>query len=115
MNLNDLSKQIYEANKAKGFWDSKRNEGEMLMLIVSELGEAMEALRKDKIAPNVQGEIFEPTQFESIIKDTFQDEVADALIRILDMCGGMSIDIDYHVTAKLRYNATRERFHGKKF
>ncbi|MDV7400066.1 hypothetical protein RZS08_52105, partial [Arthrospira platensis SPKY1] len=44
-NLNSLSNQIYEANKAKGFWDKERNVGELLMLVTSELGEAMEAHR----------------------------------------------------------------------
>jgi hypothetical protein len=47
MHLNEISKQIHENAKAKGFWDKDRNHGEMLMLIVSEVSEAMEADRKD--------------------------------------------------------------------
>ena len=39
MNLTELSKEIHQDNKEKGFWDEERNIGEMLMLIVSELGE----------------------------------------------------------------------------
>jgi hypothetical protein len=35
--LNNLSKQIYESNKAKGFWDQERNIGETLMLVITEL------------------------------------------------------------------------------
>lgn len=49
-NLNDLAKRVFEANKAKGFWDKERNVGELLMLTTSELGEAMEAHRKGRFA-----------------------------------------------------------------
>ena len=48
--LNELSEEIYQNNKEKGFWDNKRNVGEMLMLVTSELGEAMEAHRKGRFA-----------------------------------------------------------------
>ena len=47
-NLNELSKQIYEGNKLRGFDVSKENIGQTLMLVVSELAEALEADRKDK-------------------------------------------------------------------
>ena len=49
--------------------------------------------------------------FEATVKDSFEDEVADSVIlilksiRLLDPCGGL----------KLRYNATREYGHGKKY
>ena len=116
MELTRLAKEIYNRNVEKGFWDHERNIGEMLMLVVSELGEAMEALRKGKMAPEREpGLAYDKDWFAANIKDTFEDEVADALIRILDMCGGLGINIDYHVKAKLEYNATRERLHGKKF
>lgn len=114
--LTDLADEVYEANKAKGFWDKERNIGEMLMLVTSELGEAMEALRKGRLA-NLPLHLQDPTgpSFEKHIKDTFEDELADALIRILDMAGGMKIDIGYHVLLKLEYNKSREKLHGKKF
>lgn len=48
------------------------------------------------------------------MKDTFEDEIADALIRILDMCGHMDIDIAKHVYQKLLYNRTRGYKHGGK-
>jgi hypothetical protein len=44
-----------------------------------------------------------------------EDEVADAIIRLLDFCGARGIDIDWHIKNKLRYNATREHKHGKKY
>ena len=114
--LTDMAKDIYHANKEKGFWDKERNTGEMLMLVVSELGEAMEALRKDKKAIFIDGiDYLNTDNFKSNIKDTFEDEVADSIIRLLDMCGGLGIDIQKHIDLKLNYNKSRERLHGKEF
>jgi hypothetical protein len=42
-----------------------------------------------------------------MVKDSFHDEMADVLIRVLDLCGGYNIDIDWHIKMKMRYNATR--------
>src|SRR5699024_582030 len=44
-NLNELAERIYGANKAKGFWDRERPLTETTMLIVTELGEAVEEER----------------------------------------------------------------------
>ena len=112
--LNELSEEIYQNNKEKGFWDNERNVGEMLMLVTSELGEAMEAHRKGRFA-NIEAYEEFSENFEDAIKDTFEDEIADSVIRLLDMCGGLGIDIDTHVRLKLEYNKTRERLHGKKY
>jgi NTP pyrophosphatase (non-canonical NTP hydrolase) len=130
MNLNDLAQEIYENNKAKGFWpeDKPRNVGEMLMLVTSELGEAMEAHRKGRFVTSnrlpkaiAEGYAWEKDTdtmkriFEETIKDGFSDEIADAIIRLFDMAGGLNIDIDFHIRQKLEYNKTRERLHGKKY
>jgi NTP pyrophosphatase (non-canonical NTP hydrolase) len=112
--FNIASQLIFTANKAKGFWDKPRNVGEMLMLVTSELGEAMEAHRKGRFA-NWSGVKQEGFGFEQSIKDTFEDEIADAIIRLLDMCGGLSIDIERHINAKLQYNQSRPHLHGKKY
>ncbi len=53
--------------------------------------------------------------FKSRIKDTFEDELADAAIRIMDTCGFLGIDLEKHIELKMRYNSTRERMHGKKY
>lgn len=59
-------------------------------------------------------EIF-PAYFREHVKDTVEDEIADAIIRLLDLSGYMGIDIDAHVGAKLAYNATRGTRHGKAY
>lgn len=120
-NLKDLAKEIHQINKDKGFWDKERNVGEMLMLVTSELGEAMEAHRKRKFADwegyeaALKTEGNTPENFQTHIKDSFEDEIADATIRLLDMAAGLNIDLDKHIQAKLNYNRSRERFHGKKY
>ena len=129
--LNDAAKTIHEDNKRKGFWDNKRETGTLLMLCVSELAEALEADRKNKKAQlnkfvgfsnmgfdkdyNTYLNEDAIPSFETNIKDTFEDEVADTVIRILDLCGAMGIDIERHINLKLKYNRSRERMHGKAY
>lgn len=121
--LNVISKKIFEANKAKGFWDKERNIGEMLMLVVTELAEALEAHRGR--GNSFSKQLFESgctvpgigfkKSFETYVKDSFEDEIADAMIRLFDMAGGLNIDLDFHIKNKLEYNATRAKLHGKKY
>lgn len=135
--LNETAKVVYELNKEKGFWDKERNVGELLMLVVSELGEAMEAHRKGHFAklehfennisksriinkdPNYEGDITPERAYEAhfstLMKDTFEDEIADSIIRLLDLSHGLNIDIEKHINAKIEYNKSRPRLHGKKY
>lgn len=119
--LNEYAKNYYETTKSKGFWDKPRNIGEMLMLITSELGEAMEAHRKNRFAnkegfeSDINKGVSLKEAFEKNIKDSFEDELADVLIRVFDMAGGQGVDLDYHVNIKNGYNQQRERLHGKKY
>ena len=132
--MNRLAKKIFEANKKKGFWTDNpkdRNFGEVIALCHSELSEALEADRKGTNAsletfeflnqdPQKMGNIDEVNElfkntFKTYIKDTKEDELADTIIRVLDYCGAMNIDIDRHIELKLRYNETRENKHGKRF
>ena len=125
--LNEMSKKAYEAAKLKGFHDKPIETGTLLMLIVSELSEALEADRKKRYAEypelislvnqllhDKSDSVFKET-FEDCIKDTFEDEIADVFIRLFDLCGKMNINIDKHVELKMRYNQTREHKHGKEY
>ena len=119
--LNQLRDEIHENAKNKGFWDKERETGTRLMLCVSELAEAMEADRNvlyadlELIEKDKENFIDFKWSFENSIKDTFEDELADTIIRILDLCGAKGIDIEKHIELKMKYNATRERLHGKKY
>ena len=119
--LNQLRDEIHEYAISKGFWDKERETGTLLMLCVSELAEAMEADRNvlyadlELIEKDKENFIDFKWSFENSIKDTFEDELADTIIRILDLCGAKGIDIEKHIELKMKYNATRERLHGKKY
>ena len=123
-NLNEVSKEVYEANKLKGFDVKKENLGQTLCLIHSEISEALEAIRKNRYANLSYFEIddkkfsdivsFE-SNFKTYIKDTFEDEIADTFTRLMDLVGALDIDIDRHIELKRRYNSLREFKHGKEF
>lgn len=108
-------------------YNADKNIGELLMLVVSELGEALEAHRHDRFCSKDRIIFYdenidimikndsEISYFNNFIKDTFEDELADAVIRIADMCGYLNIDLEKHIELKMAYNATREYKHGKKY
>lgn len=123
--INRLAKQIHENNVSKGFYEDKKNIGEMLALIHSEVSEALEADRKGNYA-NMNELLWEdlnthpeesyfPHAFVEYCKDTFEDELADVIIRVLDLAHFKGIDLEKHIDAKMAYNKTREFKHGKKY
>jgi hypothetical protein len=72
-----------------------KNVGELLMLVVTELAEGMEGARKgladDKLPHRTMLEV----------------ELADAVIRIFDMAGGLGLDVAGAIAEKLAFNANR--------
>ena len=119
--LNKLSKQLNEFVKKAGF--DNNDVPLRTALIYSEIGEMFEAFRKDQYANKL---IFEYNQeingvdfelaFEAEIKDSLEDELADSIIRLLDLVGKLDIDIEFHIQQKMRYNETRGfKYGGKKF
>lgn len=114
--LNELAKRIHQDNVERGFYDEKRELGTLLMLIVSEVSEALEADRKGKhVNIHEIAEYANPDKFKEYVKDTFEDEIADTFIRLFDLVGYLGIDIEAHIGAKLAFNKTRGHKHGKKY
>ena len=67
-----------------------------LMLITSEISEALEGLRKNDY-------------------ENFKEELADVAIRLGDLCGGLDIDLESEILKKMEKNQTRSYKHGKTF
>lgn len=102
---NGLAQYIHYWARRKGFWDeTPRNNSEMLMLIVTELAEACEALRHgnppDDKVPAFSG---------------IEAELADAVIRIMDMSFGRGWRVAEAIAEKMAYNEGRPYRHGKQF
>lgn len=108
--LDALQVQLHAQVRSKGFWDHATNNPsiiqEKLMLIVGELGEASEELRKD-------GDVNYTYYREDGKPEGFQFELADALIRLLDLAEWCGISMADAVEKKDAYNRTRPFMHGK--
>jgi len=112
--IEQLQTDVHAANVHAGWWTDlntgtdfvkevrggtrlgKALVAEKLCLVHSEVSESMEADRKnlmdDKLTHRLGVEV----------------EMADAVIRILDLCGAMNLDLAGAIFEKLAYNKTRE-------
>jgi NTP pyrophosphatase (non-canonical NTP hydrolase) len=103
--LAELANEVHETAKEKGWYEKERNDFEMLALVHSEISEVVEALRKG----NPKSEKLDP-----IIFSAAEEEMADAVIRILDQCRKNKWNLGAAILAKMAYNKTRPYRHGNK-
>jgi NTP pyrophosphatase (non-canonical NTP hydrolase) len=109
MKINNYIVEAYETAKSKGWYDEERSFGDLIALTHCELSEALEEHRNDHDFNEIYYNPKKPDKPEGI-----PIELADALIRIFDMCGKFSIDLEKALELKLAYNKTRPYRHGGK-
>lgn len=104
--LGELAENIHALHVAKGFYDEPRTVSHLMGLVMTELAEIVEDDRKFVSA----------TPSEKIPEFTKEEEeVADAVIRLLDFAGQRGLRIGSAILAKHAYNGTRPPLHGKRY
>ena len=103
--LNELRDNAYITALEKGWWEQDKTFGDVLALIHSEVSEVLEAHRKNFVY------IMDK---HPIVSDEVQEELADIIIRVLDVCGKANVNIGRAVYDKMVKNEKRLYRHGGK-
>lgn len=122
--IQGISTSINELAHRRGFWD-KHELHKKLMLIVSEAAEAMEADRKGRVCEcdipqltrmlDMEDDDEFIVSFEHLVKHTFPDELADIIIRTLDLAYQSQHHMGLHINLKHRYNSVKPPAANKKY
>lgn len=86
MNHQALIERSHKQARDKGFWNTPLTFDMAMALIISEIAEALEAYRKGRVNPDWND--------IQAVKDSFEVELADAIIRIYDWCGGNDLELE---------------------
>lgn len=109
---------VHDLAREKGWWDGyeRDDQGRLILstdqviskiaLIHAELSEAVEEARKSNDYGMYLGQGGKP--------EGFVVELADAVIRTLDLCGALGLDLEAAIVTKHEFNKTRPRRHGGK-
>jgi NTP pyrophosphatase (non-canonical NTP hydrolase) len=102
--IDALCECVHAWAKSKGWWDSERNEAELIALMHSELSEALEGLRHGN-----------PPSEHIPEFNCMEEEFADTVIRIADHCAAKKYRLGEAIAAKMEFNEGRPYRHGKEF
>ena len=86
MNHQELIERSHKQARDKGFWNTPLTFDMAMALIISEIAEALEAYRKGRINPDWND--------QDAVKNSFETEIADAIIRIYDWCGSKGYEVE---------------------
>lgn len=112
--INQIASDTYATATDKGFWNVQdpflAEINTKLMLIVSEVAEAMEVLRRDYGGP-----VQSYTRMTELQQEDFTEEVIDVIIRAFDLARHFTDTPGEVMLAKMAHNTTRPKGHGKRF
>ena len=98
MNLNELKIRAYEIACEHGWHEAEQSDETLLMLVITEISEAVNADRRNLHADVEAFKKYEDSvdfkeNFERQIKNTVEDELSDVVIRCLSMAGSRNLDL----------------------
>lgn len=113
--INSIRDLCYETAVANGWHDEPRDPAVPLLLLVTEIAEAYEDIRILGVQNGIGFHPANQDRGETMDKPVGLDiELADILIRLLDLCGEWGVDLALAVHTKMIYNTTRSYRHGGK-
>lgn len=101
--FNIVQTDVHETAMEKGWWDNERDVGDLIALLHTEVSEAYEAVRHGN-----------PPDDKVSDFDGLTAELADVIIRIMDMAAGLDLRVAEALIAKIKFNKTRSYRHGGK-
>lgn len=119
MRINKMVKEVHSNAVIHGWWEEDRSFGELIALCHSELSEALEEYRngkrpEQKYYKSTDGTVWIENLTKTLKPEGVPSELADTVIRIMDMCGYYGIDLETAIVEKMEYNKTRPYKHGGK-
>lgn len=105
--ISDWQTDIHRNARKHGWWEKPPTAGELLMLVTSEVAEAFEEVRKGKA-------MTETYYSEGGKMEGVPSELADVVIRVMDICEYYGIDLEKVIAEKHEFNKTRPYKHGGK-
>lgn len=115
--LSEIAEMVHDLAKEKGWHDSSETEDQFVERTTNnfhdEVSELHEAWRNNRLhAPCDKAATMEALGIRPLT--CLEEEMADIIIRVLDSCVRLGVDIEHAVISKHEFNKSRSYRHGGK-